>query len=494
MRYYECMRSLRGLSLIDVVIGTAIVLVVFVGLFGILRASVEVAGLARAKAAATAIAGSQIEYVRSLDYDSVGTEGGIPSGVIPQTATTTQAGTEFTVRTYIAYVDSPQDGSGGADSNGVTTDYKIVKVTVSYSINDQDRDVVLVTTASPPGIETTVGGGTLRVEVVDAAGLPVPGATVRIQNSATSPAIDLSTFSDVTGTVLLGGAPTSTEYQVAVSKSGYSSAQTYTRDGTNQNPTPGYLTVAEAQTTTSTFAIDVLTSFTLRTLTPEAAGSFDDTFADASLVSSLTNTAVSSGSLALLLSGEPATYAASGSALSTTTEPSYLSSWEDAVIDLDVPALTTATIQVVDATGTLLPDAVLPGNSIGFTTAIDLSSVSTSTYPSLALQVNLSTSDPNATPSVRSWSVNYRYGPAPVANVPITLTGAKTVGSTGTGVPLYKTTVATTTDETGVRTLSLEWDSYDLAVTGYTISTSTHEIPFEVLPGTTIDTSVYLLP
>ncbi len=486
------MRSLRGVSLIDVLVGTALIAVIFVGLFGILRASIEVAGLARAKAAATAIAGSQIEYVRSLTYDSVGTVGGIPAGVLPQVTTTTQAGTTFTVRTFVAYVDSPADGSGASDSNAVTTDYKVVKVTVSYSINDQDREVLLVTTASPPGIETTAGGGTLRVEVVDAAGLPVPGATVHIENAATSPAISLSTFSDADGIVLLGGAPTSTEYEIAVSKSSYSSAQTYERDATNQNPTPGYLTVAEAQTTTATFAIDLLSSFTIRTLTPAVDDAFSDTFTDTTKLTSMSNTSVSGGALSLLLAGDPATYAASGSALATTTAPDYLASWGDVTMTLDTPASTGVSVSVTDASGTLLPDAVLPGNSIGFTSTVDLSGISTSTYPALALRAALSTSDPNTTPSVLAWGIGYTYGPAPLPNVALTFTGAKTIGATSSGAPIYKTTVATTTDATGVRTLSLEWDSYNLTVTGYTISTSTDEIPYEVLPGTTIDTSLYL--
>ena len=238
------MHSPRGLSLIDVVVGSALILVIFVGLFGILRASVQVANFSRAKAAATAVAGSQMEYIRSLSYDSVGTVGGIPEGPIPQVATSTEAGVEYVTRTLITYIDDPKDGLGGADSNGITTDSKLVRIEVSYTIQDQPRDVVLVSRVAPPGIETSAGGGTLRIEVVDMLGAPVPGATVQVVNSAVSPSVNISTFSDITGTVLFGGAPTSTEYQVYVSKSGYSSAQTYERDATNANPTPGYLTVA----------------------------------------------------------------------------------------------------------------------------------------------------------------------------------------------------------------------------------------------------------
>ncbi len=484
------MRSLRGVSLVDVVVGSALVLIIFVGLFGILRASLEIAGLVRAKAAATAIASSQLEYVRSLSYASVGTVGGIPAGIIPQVTSVQQAGTDFVLRTFVSYVDSPKDGSGAADVNHITTDYKAVRINVSYYLNGFSREVTLLSTASPPGIETTTGGGTLQIRTVDALGVAVPGATVRIQNSSTTPAIDLSAFSNIDGTVLLGGAPTSTQYRILVSKDGYSSAQTYLRDTTNQNPTPGYLTVAASQTTTGTFAIDRLATLLVRTFAPIVPGAFTDSFADATKIDSLQSVTVSGSQLALTQSGEPAAYALNGSALSTTAAPAYLATWVNASSTRSTPAGTTARIHVADGNGNLLPDAVLAGNSTGFTGVINLSAISTTTYPALSLQASLSTTNPLATPAVLDWGLGYTYGPTPLPNVSFTLTGGKTIGSTGTGAPIYKTVVATTTDETGVRELSLEWDSYQLLVPGRTIQTATPEAPYELLPASEVDASI----
>src|SRR5690349_18120327 len=103
----------RGVSLIDVLVGTALVVVIFLGLFGIIRASLAVSTLAKLKNTATAIATTRMEYVRSLDYDVVGTVGGIPSGVVPQYATTTRDGIDFVTRVFIEYADDPADGEGG---------------------------------------------------------------------------------------------------------------------------------------------------------------------------------------------------------------------------------------------------------------------------------------------------------------------------------------------------------------------------------------------
>ncbi len=73
---------MRGLSLIDVLVGSALVLIVFLGLFAIIRASLAVTTLARLKSTGTTIAETQLEYIRSLPYASVGTVGGIPAGII----------------------------------------------------------------------------------------------------------------------------------------------------------------------------------------------------------------------------------------------------------------------------------------------------------------------------------------------------------------------------------------------------------------------------
>ncbi|RTL01733.1 MAG: carboxypeptidase regulatory-like domain-containing protein [Neisseriaceae bacterium] len=484
------MNPMRGMSLIDVLVGSALVLVIFLGLVGLLRASLLVAGLAKAKAGATAIADNQVEYVRALDYDQVGTIGGIPAGVASATSTQVLNGITYNVRTLIEYVDDEADGFGAADTNGITTDYKRIKVSVTYMVRDSLREVVVVSNYAPPAVETTTNGGTLKIAVVNAQGAPVSGATVQVVNASTSPTVNLSTFSDVDGLVQLPGAPTSTEYRITVSKSGYSSAQTYARDATNQNPAPGYLTVVKSLTTTGTFAIDVLSSLTLRTLYPIRAASSTDSFIDASKIASQASTQVSGGALKLAQSGG---YALSGSALTTATAPSYLASWTYASSTVSTPAGTTATVRVTDGAGTPLSDAVLPGNSAGFTSfPISLSGVSTTTYPSLALAFSLTTTSTTTTSQVLDWRVAYQEGPVPVPNVAFTLTGAKTIGSTGGGSPIYKTTVASTTSSVGTRTMPLEWDSYKLTLSGYDVIDACGAPPFSLSPGTAYDHALYL--
>lgn len=481
----------RGMSFVDVIVGTALVLVVFLALFGLLRASALISTVAKNKATAVAIANAQVEYLRSLQYDEVGTEGGIPAGSIPQLATTTENGLDFAVRTFIQYVDDPKDGLGASDASGITTDYKRAKVTVTYILSGTARDVSLVTNIAPPGIETTTGGGTLRVEVVSATGLPVPGASVRIQNPSLSPAVDLTAFSDVSGTVLLPGAATSTDYRVSVEKSGYSSAQTYDRDATNQNPNPGFLTVAANQTTTSTFAIDLFGTFVLRLFSPIEDAVWSDSFVDTASIATQTNTIVSGGAVTLTPDGMGA-YAGSGTVDMVVLSPEYLAEWVNASTTASVPGGTALSVQVLDGSGVLLPDGVLPGNSAGFTDTIPLSSVATTTYQSLALRATLTTGVPSLTPSLESWSIGFKEGPLPRPNTAFTLTGAKTIGSTGDGTPIFKTEVDASTDAEGVYQGTLEWDAYELVVAGLTVIATDPLAPYPLAPASTTEVSVIL--
>jgi len=477
------------MSFMDVIIGTALVLVIFTALIGLLRSSIKVTALAKTRSIATALAESQMEYVRSLAYENVGTQGGIPAGAIPQVSTTTQNGIPFSTRTFIAYTDDPADGLATNDSNGITTDYKTIKVSVSYSVSGTIDTVDLVSTYSPPSLETTTGGGTLKVAVVNASGAAVPGASVQVVNSSLTPSINVTTFSDSDGIVYLGGAPTSTDYQIFVTKSGYSSAQTYTRDATNQNPTPGYLTVVKDQTTTGTFAIDVLASLSVATFSPIATTTWSDTFSSGTQVASMTNTALSGGSISLVNSSG---YVPSGSAQGVPIAPTFLNAWSTAAATFNTPNGTTARFHIVDGNGALLPDTVLTGNASGFTSPVDISGVSTTTYPLLGLSADLTTSSTSTTPLIQDWNISYLRGPVPLPNIPFTLTGAKAIGTTGAGVPIIKTTLPETTDSTGNLSLSLEWDSYAVSLANYDVVEACNAPPYVLSPGQVLPATLIL--
>ena len=485
----------RGMSLIDVVVGTALVLIVFLSLYTMLNTSLAISTLVKAESTATAVANNQMESIRSLPYASVGTIGGIPAGTIPQNATTTEDGISYGVHTFIDYYDDPSDGTGASDTNGITTDYKRIKVVVSYAYKTQSKQVVLVSNYIPAGLETSSGGGTLQIKVVNSQGAAVPGATVVITNASTSPTVNLTTFTDTTGTVSLPGAATSTQYAVTVSKNGYSTAQTYARDSNNQNPTPGYLTVVQNQTTTSTFAIDTLSTLTVQTFTAATSSSFIDNFTTNAQIASSTRT-VNSGSGIVLTgaSGSYPTYTTLGLVQSVPITPAQLSSWSTFSATATKPANTQVTIQIVDGSGNLIPNSALLGNQAGFGTGlpINISSLSTTTYPSLGIRATMYTTSNLVTPTLTSWNIAYQSSGTPIPNVSLALTGAKTVGTTGAGAPIYKTTASSTTSNSGSVSLPLEWDSYSIAVPGYDVLDACGAPPYALSAGSSLPESLTL--
>lgn len=492
----------RGMSLIEMIVGIAIFIVVFTGLFAGFRLAISIIADSKAKTGALALLSQQLEFIKSIPYDSLGTQGGIPSGTIPQTATSTLNVTRYTVRTLIQYVDQPQDGLGVLDANGITADAKQAKVEVTWQDRDIPRSLSAVTVLSPVGIESIAGGGTLRINVFDALAQPVASAQVRVENASLIPPVDVTTFTNSSGVVLFPGAAAGASYKVTVTKAGMSTDGTYDSDASNPNPTPGHLTVAVGQTTTASFAIDTLGTLIVRTFSPKEEDMFEDEFPDTSLLASFSNTEVTGGSLRLLLTGQD--YAFSGTALSTTTEPWYLSGWKSFVFSDATDASTTVRYRVmqVDALGipTLVPDAVLPGNSSGYTASpVSLLSVAPGTYPRLAVQAELTTIDASSTPQVFDWSLVYDVGPTPLPNIPFSIQGTKTIGTTGGGAPIYKFSSTGNTGGSGTQTFSnREWDAYaisqDPGVTNLDVMESCQPQPASLAPGTTLYSDLTLVP
>lgn len=491
------------MTLVEVLVTIAIVVVAFGGFAALFQASLRYIYSARAREAAVSLATERLEEMRAMAYDDIGTSGGIPAGTIPQNETVTQDGLDFNRRTFVQYVDDPADGLGAADTNSISSDYKRAKVEVSWTgQNGISSSVALISNFTPVGVETGTGQGTLAIQAIDAGAAPIANATVHIVNSSASPAIDVTTYTDTSGQVLFPGTPAASAFEITVSKSGYSTAQTYSVSASNPNPNPGDLTVSVGLTTTASFAIDRLASLLLHTWTPIQPATFTDALNDASGIGQQTQTAVSGG--ALSLDTDPSAggnYYASGSAYSTAIAPSYLANWSSLDWNSTTPANTGILVHLYTGSPgsyTLVPDAVLSGNSAGFSAGpVDISGISTSTYPSLVIGADLTTADPAATPSILDWSLDYKKGPVPLPNITLTLQGAKTIGTNGSGASIYKFSQPITTDASAQYSNStLEWDSYTLTAdpaNGYDISSSCPLQPLSVAPASSGTADIYLL-
>ncbi len=482
----------KGSTLIETIVAISIFLVAILGIINLLKISATVATDNKAKLNAIAIATEKMEKLRSMDYDSLGTVGGIPPGSIPQVEHETRNSVDYTIRTAIYYVDSPADGEGVNDQNSIQSDYKKAKITVSWQGKVQ-KQVSLVSTFAPPYTETQNGGGVLEIYALDANVQPIQDAQVHIENTNTNPVIDTILYTNNEGKVTVPGTPASSGYKITVTKPNFSVDKTYDSTAQNPNPNPGHLTVATSSVTSKHFFIDLLSNLTLKTFKKAQELIWQDNFDDATKIASSTNTQIVNGFLQL--KQEQSGFAQNGIVISTSTQPEFLSAWKQANAVFEAPTSTTVVFQIYDDSGSLVPETQLPGNSSGFTNMpIDLSSISTSSYPALSLKATLTTSATDTTPKIDSWQISYVQGPIPLGNIPLSVRGEKTIGENN-GTPIYKFSTTTQTDTTGQRALNnIEWDTYHIKEQSpeYTAQEICPPDPFYLAPNSDASLAVIL--
>ncbi|PCI29933.1 hypothetical protein COB52_02040 [Candidatus Kaiserbacteria bacterium] len=172
--------SQRGIGLIEVVVGTALLTTIFVGFFGVLQLGTRLATSNKARTGALSLAVERMEFVRSLEYNDIGTTdsgdgnnghgnepdgydignpghgGGVTSDYdlfSTHFETITLNGIEYTRRTLVAFIDDEADGTSGQDENHKRDDYKVIKVHVLWIGPTGEREVTIVSNATALEIE-----------------------------------------------------------------------------------------------------------------------------------------------------------------------------------------------------------------------------------------------------------------------------------------------------------------------------------------------------
>lgn len=475
-----------GFSFVEILIVSAVMLIVFGGLLISFRYSLELISHSRAKLTALTLTNDSMEYIRSLSYNAVGTVSGIPSGLIPQVSTTSLNGIVFTKRVLIEYIDDDADGLGAADSNGIITDYKQAKVTLEWTLRGVTKEVFLVSNIIPRSIETDVGGGTVRVNVFNDATMPLPGADVRLINNTLVPNIDVTRSSDAQGIALFGGAPAGADYEIIVTAPGYSTDQTYKATTTIPNPVRLPIAVVEASVSTINMFIDELSNVAVKTFGNKVENVITEPFTGTGGIATSTDAVVTGGRLQL--QGAPGTYSANGVAYLAEIAPTPLASWDYLLVDGNKNANTDVLVRLYTGTSssyTLIPDSDLPGNAAGFSIgAVDISALDAVTYGTVTLGVSLSTTNANETPTVDAVILGYIETATVFANRPLSFTGTKSIGTQVDTSTIYKTVVSTTTSAQGEVTLAnIEADAYTVVASGYDLAAVCSPTGLTIVPG-----------
>ncbi len=232
MKKENTQKKRRGFTLIESMIFLLLFALISTTFFQAYIVTTRTIIESRNRLGGTALANQRMEIIRSIEYTTIGTKHwngsawvyGIPAGDLIEEEDVSVSGAQYHVDTFVQYVDDAFDGVTPADT--IPTDYKRVRITVSWGSRGADQQVALFGSFSPNGVESSSGGGVLSVNVLDAGGNGVSGADVRIQNSSAS--IDTTATTDATGNITLPGAPAGTQkYILTVSKSGYFGANTY---------------------------------------------------------------------------------------------------------------------------------------------------------------------------------------------------------------------------------------------------------------------------
>lgn len=224
---------------------------------------------AKNRLGATALANQKMEIIRSIAYDDIGTISGIPSGTLAEDETISVNTTRYEVHTYVQYGDDPFDGTLAAGTDSVPNDYKRVRLTVSWGAGGDDQKVTIFGNFSPNGIETPAGGGVLSINIIDAAGAGVSGASVRVRNPSES--VDFTASTDATGNITSVGAPAGSQnYELTVSKSGYYGAQTYEPTATF-TPVDIHASVVDNALNQATIVMDQYADIEIRSRDPFGA-------------------------------------------------------------------------------------------------------------------------------------------------------------------------------------------------------------------------------
>lgn len=254
----------NGFTLIEVLVGTFLLLIVFLGIFTAYQLGLKVVGQSKYKITATAIASGELEQIRNLSYDVIGVVGGFPEGTLEASKTKNINGIDYTVDTRVDYIVDTADGVSSPDDD-CPNDYKKIEVKVSWT-GSLSGDVKLVTDISPETLaqECDEEGGILLIQTFDAYGIMIASPLIEIKDPNTDQVIKIATPDD--GSHFFSLSPNN--YKVAITKSGNSTSRTYGIEEVT-NPEKPHPIVLDGQLTEVSFSIDRLSSMTIETVGPE---------------------------------------------------------------------------------------------------------------------------------------------------------------------------------------------------------------------------------
>ncbi len=254
-------RNTNGFTLMEVLVGSAIFLIVAVAIYSSFTNLIKLASGNQARTLAVQLASEQLEIVRNMPYLNIGLTDGIPVGVLERNKTVSRGGISFDVNLVIRNIN--------LSTSTVQASQRLVEVNVDCPACHNFQPVSLTGQIAPANLQSAGNGGAFVAQVFNANGEPVQGATVDLQSVATSSIRNTDVTNNYGILNVIGVPPGTNMYKIVVSKDGYSTEETFAFGGAgNPNPTKPNVTILNQQVSQASFAIDKLSTLRISSVSP----------------------------------------------------------------------------------------------------------------------------------------------------------------------------------------------------------------------------------
>lgn len=189
----------EGFSLVEMMVVLTIIIIVSASLVPLMVFVNQGSHNNQNKMTANNLAASIMEEIRAMEYEDIGTEGGNPSGSIPQFQSANYNGVEYEVETLISW-----GAAKGKDEEMNPVAYKNARIIVrgqNTFTKNTDKLAELHTVITREGEEPLIKDGHLRARVLNSTREPIVKPSVMIQISGP---LNQQQMTDYSGTALFG--------------------------------------------------------------------------------------------------------------------------------------------------------------------------------------------------------------------------------------------------------------------------------------------------
>lgn len=223
----EIKNKIAGTTLIEAMTVLFIFSIISVTFYSVWSIGLKYIMESKNKMGATALLNEKLEIIRNLPYASIGNTSNPPYGNIPATETKVVNGKEYDIETHIDYQDDPFDGFEDEDENGVTDDYKSVRVEIFWpGPTGGTSSIVGVARFVPPGEEIAdPNTGGLSINIVDNEAAGFHQAHIHIATDDN--AVNMDRDTDTSGHKKLSGFSQLMDgYRLTITAPGYETIET----------------------------------------------------------------------------------------------------------------------------------------------------------------------------------------------------------------------------------------------------------------------------